>query len=689
MVRVSISRHSFSKSNFNHLFRTAIFTGLILALAATAAYSAACTGPLTGIWNLSLNQTGQCVGNVCGSPFNFSLPPGTIFPIAVCQIGNNLTGSFEVPGAPGLGGSSKFVLKGTVTPAGQDGVLDDVVNFTVVRSSSFNFAPCSFKQSDNMTGHGVVKSARSLSGDLDHTSDVNVTCNSPGCSSARFHCTQGGEFTVNVSDVGFSNISDSSGITKAKVQTTGVQWINIDNNKFLDLMLIGKDGNALFKGVGHNKFKLITTTAHVTNGNKDARGSCSGDFNNDRNVDLLIGNVDGSLTLLKGNGHGVFTDVSSGIASTHTEAGGGTLQGVITFDFDNDGSLDTFVIKDGGPNRLLKQVAPLRFTDVTSQAGLSFTGPSRSAIAADFDRDGFQDLYLVLSNQPNRLYLNQRNGTFREAGHPVGADVKGNFTQAVVADFDADGDLTTHKPGDLDLLVVNSKGASALLRNNLNATGSLSFTNIAKSAGLGKIKKGKSAAFADMDNDGDIDIVVTQSPGAGNFLLLNNGSPVAPKFTKVKGIQTLNSPPNPTGITTGDFDNDGRTDVMIGDGGGGQQQQSGNTLLQNGGGVTNHWIDVTLVGNPQMGSNASAVGAQASLFTRVVSISGEVIAGSGQSQSSLSLHFGLLDLPAVDGVSITWPSGQNQVCGQSIVSDHRYEIDQTADPTNCQIKPLP
>src|SRR5262249_6492039 len=151
-------------------------------------------------------------------------------------------------------------------------------------------------------------------------------------------------------------------------------------------------------------------------------------------------------------------------------------------------------------------------------------------------------------------------------------------------------------------------------RNNLNATGSLSFTNIAKSAGLGKIKKGKSAAFADMDNDGDLDIVITQSPGAGNFLLLNNGSPVAPKFTKVKGIQTLNSPPNPTGITTGDFDNDGRTDIMIGDGGGGQQQ-NGNTLLQNGGGVTNHWIDLTLVGNPQMGSNASAVGAQASLFT--------------------------------------------------------------------------
>src|SRR5262249_37869197 len=128
-------------------------------------------------------------------------------------------------------------------------------------------------------------------------------------------------------------------------------------------------------------------------------------------------------------------------------------EGGIFLDFNNDGRIDIFVVKDGSPNQLFKNTGIFQFVNVAGSAGVATAGPGRSAVAADFNNDGFQDLYVVYFNKPNKLFLNNKNETFRDASKASGVNFSGGSVQAAVTDFDGDGDL--------DLFVVNNKGTSA------------------------------------------------------------------------------------------------------------------------------------------------------------------------------------------------------------------------------------
>ena len=427
------------------------------------------------------------------------------------------------------------------------------------------------------------------------------------------------------------DISISSGIANNTIATAGVQAIDYNNDKKQDLVLIGKNGNALFKNVGKGKFVNVTEQTKFSNAGRDARGASWTDIDNNGFPDVIIANATGAPTILRNN-RGIFSDVSNLFSANEVAGKSETgTRGGVWIDIDNDRLIDVFLIKDGVPNEMFKQTSFMKFTDISKTAGIASTSAGRSAVAADFDEDGFQDIYLANFKQPCKFYHNNRNATFNEISKSSGIDFSGASVQVSVVDFDSDGRM--------DLFIVNNEGPSFFFKN----VGNLNFQKVIPNS-LKSAKKGIAAAFVDYNLDGNQDLVLAQTLG-GNRLFKNNGQG---KFVTVPGID-LSRPDNPTGITVGDFNNDGIPDVMIGDGG--TDQDRGDSLFKNDGGG-NH-LTLVLQGTT---SNRSAIGAVVILQLGVLIQAQQVTGGNGTSQESLALEFGLGSATNAD-IRILWPSG--------------------------------
>jgi uncharacterized repeat protein (TIGR01451 family) len=436
--------------------------------------------------------------------------------------------------------------------------------------------------------------------------------------------------------LGFVDISQRSGIANQNIRTTGVQWIDYNGDGDLDLLLVGSNGNALFRNEGNKKFTNVTNKAKIGNSGKDARGASWADIDNDGDLDLFIANFTGSPTLLR-NDRGKFVDISDRLGASG-EALGPSTAGGIWLDFNNDANVDLFVVRDGARNQLFKHIGFAEFSNIAGSANVDDRGPGRSAVTADFDNDGFVDIYVVNFDSPNKLFLNNQDETFRDITASAGVGFSGKSVQAIAADYDLDQDA--------DIFVVNNEGLSVLYRND----GNLEFTDVASRSGLKRIKKGIAAAFADYDNDADEDLVIAQSEG-GNFLLTNNGRG---RFKKVKNID-LNNPDNPTGVAIGDFNNDGLPDIVIADGD--ESQDNGDSLYENTGGAGSNYLVLILEGTS---SNRSAIGAKAVVQTGLLFQAKTVSSGNSQNQESLPLEFGLGAATFADTIQISWPSGRVQ-----------------------------
>jgi enediyne biosynthesis protein E4 len=424
----------------------------------------------------------------------------------------------------------------------------------------------------------------------------------------------------------------------------------------------------------------------------DARGYgmgvAAGDFNNDGCVDLYVTNL-GSNQLFRNNCDGTFTDATK---ASGTESPGWSVSAAFV-DFDRDGWLDLFVghyvnysvdrnircfglaggpdycpphVYAAQPSKLYHNNHDGTFTDVTARAGLAAQfGPALGVSTADFDGDGWIDLYVANDGQPNQLWINQRNGTFKNtalvAGAALGAEGEAKSSMGVDAgDFDNDGDE--------DLIVTELVGQGIDLYVN---DGPAVFEERSARAGLRQATlpyTGFGAAWFDFDNDGRLDLLivngaVTQNADASarrdpfplrqrKLLLRNDGGGRFEEVTDRAGPAFALAEVS-RGAAFGDIDNDGDTDVIVGNASGPLR------LLLNNVGQRRHWIGLRLVGHDvprdMIGARVAIVKADGSTLWRRARSD-----GSYASASDPRVLVGLGDSSQPPAVRVMWPDGRTE-----------------------------
>jgi hypothetical protein len=518
--------------------------------------------------------------------------------------------------------------------------------------------------------------------------------------------------------VSFLNVARDAGLNaktifggehknKYLLETTGcgVAFYDYDNDGWLDIFLVNgsrlegfpagsEPSSHLFRNNRDGTFTDVTAKAGLAHSGW-GQGVCVGDYDNDGWDDLFV-TYFGKNVLYHNNGDGTFTDASqkAGVAGKGTRWN----TGCAFVDYDRDGRLDLFVANyidldlatapvpesgpclyksvmvacgppglQGGKNILYHNNGDGTFTDVSDAAGILRANGTYGlgVLTADFDNDGWPDIYVANDSTASALYQNKKNGKFEdiaiEAGCALSPDGKPQAGMGVAAgDYDLDGNL--------DIVKTNFAGDTPSLYHSL---GGSNFEDATFAAGLGAHTQflGWGCGFLDFDNDGWPDILIcnghvypeveqlkTEAGYAQRKLLyhnLRNGHFADVSLQAGPGI----SDPNASrGAAFGDFDNDGDIDVVVNTVNGYPQ------LLRCDSSLGNNWIKIRTLGTK---SNRSGIGARLKCIT---SMPGElkphqqideVRSGGGYlSQSDLRIHFGLGKAAKVDLLEIRWPSGQ-------------------------------
>jgi hypothetical protein len=417
-------------------------------------------------------------------------------------------------------------------------------------------------------------------------------------------------------------------------------------------------------------------------------GAAAADVDNDGCVDLYLTNL-GPNQLFRNNCDGTFTDASraSGADDPAWSVSASFL------DYDRDGWLDLYVgnyvqwdiasdrpctgltgrrdyctpkVYVPAPDRLYRNRGSGRFEDATAKAlvGGPF-GPALGVVSADFNRDGWIDVYVANDGAQNLLWMNQRNGTFRNdallAGAALTGDGKAEASMGVDAgDFDDDGDE------DLHVAVLPAEGTNLFVND-----GSSAFEDRSAASGLGPMSLGYSgfgSAWVDFDNDGRLDILTVN----GAIEAIKGRPPEAPfpyderkllfrnlgdgRFEDVTaragGVFAASEVSR--GAAFGDIDNDGDTDVVI------SNIHSPARLLINQAATGRHWLGLRLTGGSGRGRDL--------LGARVEVVRADGVAlhrrvrsdGSYASANDPRVLVGLGDSPGVTRVRITWPDGATE-----------------------------
>jgi hypothetical protein len=416
----------------------------------------------------------------------------------------------------------------------------------------------------------------------------------------------------------------------------GVSWADFDFDGDLDLFVtsFGKP-NAAYRNNGDGTFAKIAGDPVVQEGG-NSTGCSWGDYDNDLYLDLFVANGGGQNNFLyHNNGNGTFTKIDTGAI---VEEGGASSSGAWG-DYDDDGYVDLFVANGSGQNNFLyRNNGNGSFTKITTGAIASEGGSSSGGTWADIDGDG--DIDLFVAGSPNLVYRNDGAGNFTK----ISAGDLGNGASSAAgswADFDNDGDL--------DVFVADGNGANDVLyRNN----GKGEFTQITSGPVVNDNLSSVGSSWGDFDNDGDVDLFVSNLFGAGGDLLYSNDG--NGNFTRITNSVVANKPfLNSHGAAWADYDNDGNLDLFVATATSG----FGNLLYHNNGG-SNNWINIQCFGTV---SNAAAIGAK----VKVKAVIGEKPVWQVQeissqtgifSQNSLNAEFGLGGASIIDSLRVEWPS---------------------------------
>ncbi len=487
------------------------------------------------------------------------------------------------------------------------------------------------------------------------------------------------------------------------IETTGngAAWLDFDSDGWLDLFVVNGStldrqekgelgpGNRLYRNNGDGTFTDVTDKSGLKGGYWGS-GAAAADFDNDGHVDLYVTTVLAGNRLYRNNGDGTFTD--------HTDkAGVGNGRRVSSsaafFDYDRDGNLDLFVGNyvqfdrtyldsiaphclwkglrvmcgpvgvPAEPSRLYRNNGDGTFADVTKSAGvLNRDLKALGVVHADFDDDGWPDLYVASDSTVNALYRNRGDGTFEDVTllSGTGYNQEGRAQAGMGVDVgDYDGDA------DPDIFVTNFQDDDNTLYRN---DGEFLFSDATYPAKLGRVsfnRLGWGTGFYDFDNDGHLDLFVAnghvypQVDGTDlpeTYAQLNqvfrgvgNGRFADVTVTAGSALQVARGS---RGAAFGDFDNDGRMDVAV------VNIEGALTLLRNTTANAGHWLLVRLVG---VRSSRQGIGARLRLKAGGrIHVREVKSAGSYASSNDPRAHFGLGRADTIEWLEVRWPSGQKQ-----------------------------
>ena len=327
-------------------------------------------------------------------------------------------------------------------------------------------------------------------------------------------------------------------------------------------------------------------------------------------------------------------------------------------DYDNDGHLDLLLGNLKTDLVLLKNNGDGTFLDITVQAGLEHLQYNECAFA-DYNNDGFPDIFCTNSQaqHPLRdiLLKNNGDGTFTNASRQARIRPLINGRAIAWGDYDNDGDL--------DLFISRGTDISfkqTLYRNNGDGT----FTDVTDQAGLGSISNNRAAAWGDFDNDGFLDLYVVDSgsdpEGKGpNYLYRNNQDGTFTDVASSAGVEDLVMSRG-RGAAWGDYDNDGFLDLFVTNGEDGTLFIEGPQILYQNEGNGNSWLKIKLIGTTSnrqgLGANVTIQIGQTMQYRQANGAEGHFL-----SQGTGPLHFGLGQATVVDQITVNWPSGLNQI----------------------------
>jgi hypothetical protein len=475
----------------------------------------------------------------------------------------------------------------------------------------------------------------------------------------------------------------------------GCAFIDYDNDGWMDLFVLGGtrldgdqgSGNRLYKNNRDGTFTDVTEKAGL-GATGWASAVCVGDYNNDGFEDLFC-TYFGQNRLFRNNGDGTFTDVTKSAGLLTPEARWGA--GCSFLDYDRDGHLDLFVSNyvhfslehapvpgantncnwkgipvicgprglPPGTHSLYRNNGDGTFADVSKAAGIARAPKTygMTVVAADFDEDGWPDIYVACDSTPSLLFINNHDGTFREEGVVRGVALSDDGAEQAgmgigIGDYDLDGHLDLFKTHFAD-------DASGLYHND--GTGNFDDVTRASRVGVETRYVGWGAGMMDLDNDGSPDLFLVTGnvypnverklpiyPSKTSRVIFRNlGNQMFEELQEQAGPGVADAHCS-RGCAFGDFDNDGDVDVLI------VNLNEPPSLLRNDVSGNGHWIKVKLEG---VKSNRSAIGARVLVHSGNRTEAQAVVSQSSfYSSNDPRLHFGLGATATVD-IDICWPSG--------------------------------
>ena len=467
-----------------------------------------------------------------------------------------------------------------------------------------------------------------------------------------------------------------------------------------------KYSNRLFANDGKGHFTDVTEKAGLAGGGYDTAAAV-GDYDNDGNKDLFVGGVHGNR-LYHNNGDGTFTDVTkkAGIDQPDSEYGPLWSVGAAWVDVNNDGLLDLFVVNymswdirteppcmaAGGrdycdpkfykktPNQLFLNNGDGTFKDVSAESGIrAHPGKGMGAGVADFDLDGWMDIFVTNDKLDNFLFHNKGGGKFEEVAFESNVALRedAEWISGMGLDFrDIDND------GYPDIVFVALDDETFPIFRN---TGKGDFADITRSSGMGVLSlpmAGYSPTVCDFDNDGWKDIFVTRGHvevmlpvrqgqvEQQNTVFRNLGGAKFAALTAEAGL-AAQPPKRHRGSAVGDLNGDGRVDVVVSAIGAPAE------IWMNDSPGGNHWLEFQLEGTK---SNRDAIGARIKVVTRTGTQYNHVSFSFGYASSSAGpVHFGLGPDKSADTVEIRWPSGAVQEL-KNVAGDRLVRVKEPGPP---------